>query len=111
MERKPFSLDRMQEIQTELQAKYLERWGGLSPEKGVNQLLWMMIEAGEMADVMKKEGVEAIVEDPAIRAHFVEEVCDVLMYLNDVLLCFGITPEEVEAAYEAKHARNMKRWE
>jgi len=111
MERKPFSLDRMQEIQTELQAKYLERWGGLSPEKGINQLLWMMIEAGEMADVMKKEGVEAIVEDPAIRAHFVEEVCDVLMYLNDVLLCFGITPEEVEAAYEAKHARNMKRWE
>jgi len=110
MERKPFSLDRMQEIQTELQAKYLERWGGLSPEKGINQLLWMMIEAGEMADVMKKEGVEAIVEDPAIRAHFVEEVCDVLMYLNDVLLCFGITPEEVEAAYEAKHARNMKRW-
>jgi len=111
MERKPFSLDRMQEIQKELQAKYLERWGGLSPEKGINQLLWMMIEAGEMADVMKKEGVEAIVEDPAIRAHFVEEVCDVLMYLNDVLLCFGITPEEVEAAYEAKHARNMKRWE
>ena len=110
MERKPFSLDRMQEIQTELQAKYLERWGGLSPEKGINQLLWMMIEAGEMADVMKKEGVDAIVEDPAIRAHFVEEVCDVLMYLNDVLLCFGITPEEVEAAYEAKHARNMKRW-
>lgn len=110
MERKPFSLDRMQEIQKELQAKYLEHWGGLSPEKGVHQLLWMMIEAGEMADVMKKEGVDAIVENADIRAHFVEEVCDVLMYLNDVLLCFGITPEEVENAYEAKHARNMKRW-
>ena len=110
MERKPFSLDRMQEIQKELQAKYLERWGGLSAEKGVHQLLWMMIEAGEMADVMKKEGVDAIVENAEIRAHFVEEVCDVLMYLNDVLLCFGITPEEVENAYEAKHARNMKRW-
>jgi len=110
MERKPFSLDRMQEIQKELQAKYLERWGGLSPEKGVHQLLWMMIEAGEMADVMKKEGVDAVVENAEIRAHFVEEVCDVLIYLNDVLLCFGITPEEVENAYEAKHARNMKRW-
>lgn len=110
MEGKAFGLERMQEIQKELQAKYLERWGGLSPEKGINQLLWMMIEAGEMADIMKKEGVEAIVENRDIRAHFVEEVCDVLMYLNDVLLCFGITPEEVEAAYEAKHARNMKRW-
>ena len=110
VERKPFSLDRMHEIQRELQAKYLEKWGGLSPEKGINQLLWMMIEAGEMADIMKKEGVNAIAKDPAIRAHFVEEVCDVLMYLNDVLLCFDITPEEVENAYEAKHARNMKRW-
>ena len=109
-ERQPFSMDRMHEIQRELQAKYLDKWGGLSPEKGINQLLWMMIEAGEMADIMKKEGVNAIVNDPATRAHFVEEVCDVLMYLNDVLLCFDITPEEVENAYEAKHARNMKRW-
>ena len=104
------SFNEMQTIQKELQAKYKNIWAPLEPRLGREQLLWMMIEAGEMADVMKKEGVDAIVENPATRAHFVEEVCDVLMYLNDVLLCFGITPEEVENIYEAKHARNMKRW-
>ena len=44
------------------------------------------------------------------REHFVEELCDVLMYLNDVMLCYGISPEEMEQVYRAKHARNMKRW-
>ena len=110
MERPPFGLQRMQQIQTELQAKYQDKWGGLSPEKSVSQLLWMMIEAGEMADILKKDGYEAVAQDGQTRRHFVEEACDVLMYLNDVLLCFGVTPEEVEAAYEEKHRRNMLRW-
>ena len=31
-------------------------------------------------------------------------------YLNDVLLCYGITPNEVENVYLEKHKRNMSRW-
>ena len=38
-------LSKMQEIQKELQEKYFEKWGGLSPEKGKVKLLQMMIEA------------------------------------------------------------------
>lgn len=109
-DRKPFSLERMQQIQTELQAKYLEKWGGLSPEKSVRTLLWMIGEAGEVADIIKKQGETAIMNDPAIRHDFVEEMCDVLMYFNDLMLCYGITPKELETVYEAKHERNMKRW-
>lgn len=109
-EQKPFSLNRMHEIQTELQAKYFDKWGGLSPEKSVRTLLWMIGEAGEVADIIKKKGEQAIMNDPDIRHDFVEEMCDVLMYFNDLMLCYGITPEEMEAVYEAKHARNMKRW-
>ena len=44
-----FGLNEMQEIQRQLQEKYKDKWGGLSPEKGRNQLLWMMIEVGEVA--------------------------------------------------------------
>lgn len=110
MERQPFSLSRMHEIQTELQAKYLDKWGGLSPEKSVRTLLWMMGEAGEVADIIKKKGEKAIMNDPQIRHDFVEEMCDALMYFNDLMLCYDITPEELEAIYEAKHRRNMKRW-
>ena len=105
-----FGFHEMQSIQRELQEKYRDKWGGLGPGVARSQLLWMMIEAGEMADIIKKDGDEAIVSDPDVRRHFIEETCDVLMYLNDVLLCYGITPEEVEAVYLEKHERNMKRW-
>ena len=40
----------------------------------------------------------------------IEEMADVLMFYNDVLLCYGITPEELEEVYRAKHERNMTRW-
>ena len=33
-----------------------------------------------------------------------------MMYFNDVLLCYGITPEELEKVYREKHERNMERW-
>ena len=33
-----------------------------------------------------------------------------LMYYNDVLLCYGISPDELKAAYTAKFEKNMTRW-
>lgn len=106
----PFTLEQMHEIQRELQKKYQDRWGGLSPEKGRNQLLWMMIEAGEVADIIKKKGDQAIMNNREVRQDFVEEICDVFMYLNDVMLCYSITPEELKEIYLKKHQRNMARW-
>ena len=96
-------LDEMQAIQKQLQEKYKDLWGGLSPRKGRDQLLWMMIEAGEAADIIKKQGDTPILEDPETRQHFIEEMCDVLMYFNDVLLCYSVTPEELETVYRNKH--------
>ena len=72
--------------------------------------MWMMIEAGEAADIIKKLGDQAILENPETRRHFIEEMCDVMMYFNDTLLCYAITPEEVEEAYKEKHKKNMSRW-
>ena len=65
--------------------------------------------AGEVVSIVKKRKVEGIMEDPAVRSHFLEEMSDVLMYFTDVLLCLGVTAEEFSAAYEAKHQRNMRR--
>lgn len=109
-QREPFGFDRMISIQRELQEKYFHLWGGLSLAEGRNQLLWMMAEVGEVADIIKKKGEDAIMNDPAIRDHFVEELCDVMMYFNDILLCFDISAEEIEQVYLAKHKRNMTRW-
>ena len=104
------TITEMQSMQRALQEKYIDKWGGLSPAIAREKLLWMMIEAGEMADVIKKQGDQAIMTDPEAHRHFIEEACDVLMYLNDVMLCYGITSEELTEVYRAKHQRNMTRW-
>ena len=113
-ERKVFTMAldwaEMQKIQLQLREKYREQWGDLSPEEGRSQLLWMMIEAGEVADVIKKQGDNAIMNDPAARAHFVEELCDVIMFFNEVMLCYSVSPQELETAYREKHEKNMNRW-
>lgn len=85
----------MQEIQKQLQEKYKEQWPPLSPERGKEKLLWLMSELGEAADVMKKEGDRKIMEDRDVRVHFIEEMADVMMYFNDVMLCYDISVEEM----------------
>lgn len=68
-------------------------------------LLWMMDEAGEVGDVIRKQGLE----EPEVRRHFVEEMCDVMMYFNNLMNCFGISSDKLAEQYRAKHHRNMTR--
>lgn len=77
-----FSIGEMQEMQRILQEKYKRRWKPVDAAAGGNKL----------------------------RTHLVEEMADVLMYYNDVLLCCGISPDELKAAYTAKFEKNMTRW-
>ena len=104
-----FSIGEMQEMQRRLQEKYRGRWEAISPETGKNKRLWMTGEIGEVIDVIKKRGDDEIMNNPETRAHFVEELSDVWMYLCDVMLCYGISAEEYSELHARKHARNMKR--
>lgn len=103
-------LEKMQDIQRKLQEKYKDRWTPMTPRFARDKLLYMFVEAGEMADIIKKQGDEKIMRDAETRAHFIEEMCDTLMYFNDVMLCYDISPEELEKIYLEKHEKNMKRW-
>lgn len=105
-----FSVNEMLEMQRKLQDKYKDKWEQICPETGKNKLLWMIGEVGEVIDVVKQNGGTKACEDAEIRAHLVEEMADVLMYYNDVLLCYGITADELKQAYTEKFERNMKRW-
>lgn len=105
-----FSIVEMLAMQDKLQAKYREKWEPIAPDTGKNKLLWMIGEVGEVIDIVKKNGSQKAVEDPEIRRGLVEELADVLMYFNDVLLCYGITAEELKGAYVEKFERNMTRW-
>ena len=105
-----FSINQMQEMQKALQDKYKHNWEPICPEIGQNKLLWMIGEVGEVIDIVKKHGGQVASSDTELRAHLVEEMADVLMFYNDVLLCYGITEEELKEAYVKKFQRNMTRW-
>lgn len=105
-----FTLNEMQEMQKKLQEKYQGKWEPIEIETGKNKMLWMIAEMREVIDIVKKNGAQKAVTEPALRNDLVEELADVLMFYNDILLCYGITPEELKQAYVAKFEKNMTRW-
>ena len=105
-----FSINDMQEMQRALQERYKHQWEPICPEIGQNKLLWMIGEIGEVIDIVKKHGGTKAAAESEIRKDLVEELADVLMYYNDVMLCYGISADELKKAYTDKFEKNMKRW-
>ena len=96
-------------MQRKLQDKYKEKWESIGPETGKNKLLWMIGEIGEVIDIVKKNGGTKACSDAKLRNNLVEEMADVLMYYNDVMLCYGISAEELKQSYLEKYKKNMGR--
>ena len=105
-----FTIKEMLTMQKELQDKYKDKWETISPEAGKHKLLWMIGEIGEVIDIIKKNGDTKVVEDGELKKQLIEEMADVLMYYNDVLLCYDISEDELKEAYISKFEKNMKRW-
>ena len=78
-----FGISEMQEMQIQLHEKYKDRWDALCPETGKNQLLWMIGEIGEVIDIVKKHGGQAVCAESAQREHFPEGLAEVRMDYND----------------------------
>lgn len=70
----------------------------------------MLGKIGEVIDIIKKNGEIKSLEDSNLWKHLIEEMADVLMYYNDVLLCYRISDEELKEAYITKFEKNIKRW-
>ena len=105
-----FTINEMQDMQRKLQDKYKEKGESIGPETGKNKLLWMIGEIGEVIDIVKKNGGTKACSDAKLRNNLVEEMADVLMYYNDVMLCYGISAEELKQSYLEKYKKNMGRW-
>ena len=105
-----FTLNEMQEMQKRLQNKYKDQWEPISPETGKNKLLWMIGVVGEVIDIVKKYGDLKAITDTELRKALVEEMADILMYYNDVMLCYGISADELKQSYTEKFEKNMTRW-
>ena len=105
-----FGINEMQEMQKRLQNKYKNIWEPITPENGKNKLLWMIGEIGEVIDIIKKNGDLKACSDTKLRENLIEEMADVLMYYNDVMLCYGISVDELKQSYMKQFEKNMKRW-
>ena len=105
-----FGIHEMMDMQRALQEKYKDIWRPICPDRGKDQLLWMIGEVGEVVDIVKKHGGEVACRDVQLREHLAEELADVLMYYTDVLLCYDISAQELKRAYVSKFERNMQRW-
>ena len=105
-----FTFSEMLAMQEALQEKYKDRWEPIGPNTGKNKLLWMIGEVGEVIDIIKQNGEQKALQESELRHALVEEMADVLMYYGDVMLCYGITAEELKSAYIQKFERNMTRW-
>ena len=103
------SISQMMQMQHALFEPHKDQWAPMEPEYGKEFILYMIEEIGEVISVIKKKGSAAIVEDEAVRQIFLSEMADVLMYYHDVLLRFHVTPEEISAAYAAKHRHDLTR--
>lgn len=103
------SISDMMKMQKDLYTLHEDKWFPLEPEYGRNYILFMVEEIGETIAVLKKKGDRTVIDDPAVRAAFLEEMADALMYYHDVLLRFHVTADEISNAYAKKHAVNMGR--
>ena len=96
-------------MQDALQDKMKDKWLPIIPDNGHFSLLWMFEELGEIVAIIKKRGYNAIMDDKKLRAAFVEELADTLMYYIDLMTCFGVSAHELSGAYINKHEKNMNR--
>ena len=99
----------MMKMQRELFELHKDKWSPMEPDYGKDYFLWMIEEIGESIQIIKKKGNSAIMNDKAVRKAFCEEMSDVLMYFNDILLRYSVSPKEISEAYVSKHSRNMGR--
>ena len=103
------TISQMMDYQRRLYELHKDQWEPHTPEFARDSILWSIDEIGEVIAIIKKKGNEAIMENPNVRRHYVEECCDVMMYWMDMMDSYGITPEEFSQAFITKAESNLKR--
>ncbi len=109
MSKQNLTISEMQDMQHELYEANKEKWGDATPEHAKNHILFMVEEIGECISIIKKKGIDKIMNDKDVRSRFLEEITDVQNYYIEVLNRLNITPEEYSNAYIQKHNYNMNR--
>ena len=103
MSKKDLSISEMQNMQLDLYEQNKEKWNDMEPNAAKNHMLYLIEEIGECISIIKKKGINAIMQDSNVRSRFLEEITDVQNYYIEILNRLKITPEEYSKAYIEKH--------
>ena len=109
MPKKDLSISEMQKMQLELYEQNKDKWNDMNPNAAKSHMLYMIEEIGECISIIKKKGIDSIMNNLDVRNRFLEEITDVQNYYIEILNRLKISPEEFSDAYIKKHNINMKR--
>ena len=107
--KKDLKISELKDMQYKLWELNKNNWEPIEPEYAKNNILYMVEELGETISIIKKKGIDSIMNDKNIRERFIEEFGDVLMYYIDVLNRTNISAEEFTEVYMKKYNGNLKR--
>ncbi|MDN5277219.1 MAG: hypothetical protein PWR01_1184 [Clostridiales bacterium] len=102
-------ISEMLELSHRLWEKHRDSWHPMEPQYAKLFILYLIEEIGEAIAIIKKKGEQSIMNDVEVREHFIEELCDVLMYFMDILNRFRISSQEFSKVYIRKFEYNMSR--
>ncbi len=103
------TISHVMQTQRDLYELHKHEWNPRIPEEGKAHILYMIEEIGEVISILKKKGSDAVVDDPAVREAFLEEMVDIMMYYSAILLCYDISAQELAEAFDKKHTKNIRR--
>ncbi len=109
MEKDDLKISELKEMQYKLWEKNKDNWEPMEPKYAKDNILYMIEEMGETIAIVKKKGIDSIMNDEKIRERFIEEFGDVLMYYIDVLNRMNISAEEFTKIYMKKYNTNLNR--
>lgn len=107
---KDISIEEMKKMQMELFELHKDEWkDDMYPEAARDHMLYMIEEIGESIAIIKKKGIEAIMNDKDVRTNFITEMTDVARYYIEVINRLNITSEEYANCFINKHEECVNR--
>lgn len=109
MSKEDLTISELKNMQYNLYEINKDKWNDMNPKAAKNHLLYMVEEMGECISIIKKKGIDSIMQEGQVRDRFTEEISDVLMYYIEVLNRLNISEKELSKAYINKYEINTKR--
>jgi NTP pyrophosphatase (non-canonical NTP hydrolase) len=105
----PITISEMMELSEKLYKLHENDWMKKTPESNIYWVGWLVGEIGEVIDIIKKKGVDKIMNDKSTRHEMLKEITDCYMYLADILNRYEFTDEEFSEVYRDKMKFNLNR--